>query len=172
MRRTSIALIGMMGCGKTITGKAVSKLSGMGFVDTDLAVEAACGRPIPEIFESDGEEAFRKLEEEAIAQAARQAWTVIATGGGAPVRPRNQSALKRSCIIFYLQASVDCLYERAKDSDRPLLLVDDPKKRIAELLAARDPIYRSICDKTLVCEDKTPEQAARQILSVFRTCPY
>ncbi|MDR1638600.1 MAG: shikimate kinase [Clostridiales bacterium] len=172
MRRTSIALIGMMGCGKSVTGKAVAKLSGMGFIDTDLAIESSCGRSIPEIFASRGEEVFRRLEEEAVAQAASKTWTVIATGGGVPLRRRNQGALRRACIIFYLWASADCLYERTKDGGRPLLQVEDPKKRLAELLAARDPVYRSLCDKLVPCDDRTPEQTARQILSIFRTCPY
>jgi shikimate kinase len=172
MGKTNIALMGLMGCGKSTVGIALSKSTGMAFLDTDSIVEEMAGCAISEIFAEKGEEHFRALEEKAVKEAARMSWTIIATGGGAVKRKANVKALRRTSIVFYLRAPVETLYERTLDSGRPLIEVPDPKGRLNELLIERDPLYRAACDKIISCEGKAPEQLAAQIIGMFRLLPY
>lgn len=137
-----------MGSGKTAVGLELAARLEVPFVDTDLLVEKTAGRSIPEIFREEGEEGFRRLETQAVADAttARDA-RVIATGGGAVLRPENWSRLSACGITIWLAAGpgtiVERLYpgqENAADS-RPLLAGADPLARITCLLEERRPLY-------------------------------
>jgi len=137
----SVILIGFMGTGKTAVGRAVAARLGRPFVDTDALIETRAGRPIPRIFAEDGEEAFRRLEAQAVADAADQSGAVIATGGGVVLSPANMDRLRRTGIVVALHADPKAILARVGGGgDRPLL-GGDPEQGIRRLLDERSTLY-------------------------------
>ena len=142
-----IALVGMPGSGKSTVGRHLARQLGWRFVDTDHEIERQIGGSIRSYFEQHGEAAFRELEQQAIERLCRQASTVLATGGGAVLREANRIALKTHCEVVYLRSSPEELFRRLRhDTQRPLLQVNDPLRRLRELFRERDPLYREACD--------------------------
>lgn len=139
----NIALIGMMGAGKTTISKLlIQKLSGFSFVDTDDLIVKSEKMSINDIFALKGEEYFRKIESEALASILFNDNQIISTGGGIVKSSTNLELLKEKSIIFYLKASVDTLYERVKNNkERPLLNDSDILKKIELLLCERKRLY-------------------------------
>jgi shikimate kinase len=116
---------------------------GLEFVDSDTEIERRIGAPIRDFFALHGEAAFRDIEQEVIDELASRAGSVLATGGGAVLRPSNRDALHSRTHVFYLRASPDELFRRLRhDTQRPLLQVADPLRRLRELYRERDPLYR------------------------------
>lgn len=145
--RQNIYLIGLMGAGKTTIGRAMSKRLGYRFVDSDHEIEARTGVSLPTIFEIEGEEGFRKREAQVIAGIATLTRRVVATGGGAVLRPENRDALRASGMVIYLDVPLATLCERTRnDKKRPLLQVSNPLEKLKQLHAERDPLYRGIAD--------------------------
>ena len=133
----------MPGAGKSTAGKHLAHALGLHFVDTDHEIERRIGRSIRSFFETEGEVAFRDLEEQVLAELVRQPAQVLATGGGAVLRPANRAALREHTTVIYLKASPEELYRRLRhDSQRPLLQVADPLRRLRDLHRDRDPLYR------------------------------
>jgi len=144
----NLILIGFMGCGKSSVGRELARMVGYDFVDTDaLIVEAAGGRPIPEQFETEGEERFRERETEILLGLGERQKLVVSTGGGLPLASKNQEALGLMGFVIWLDATADVILERvAVSGDRPLLNVKDPAGTIAKMLAERRPIYEEVSD--------------------------
>ena len=141
----NIYLVGMMGAGKTTVGRHLAKRLGRRFVDADHEIEARTGVRIPTIFEIEGEAGFRKRECQVIAELAKDATLVLATGGGVVLDPANREVLANSGLVIYLNAPPAMLFERTRhDRNRPLLRVPNPLAKIEELYAARDPLYREV----------------------------
>lgn len=141
----SIYLVGLMGSGKTTVAKLLAKRSGMQFVDSDHEVEARNGVNIPTIFEIEGEEGFRRRESQVIQDLVSKPGIVLATGGGAVLRPENRAALRSNGWVVYLNVPPTDLYERTRhDKGRPLLQTEDPLAKLRELYAYRDPLYREV----------------------------
>ena len=139
----SIALVGMPGCGKSTVGRHLARHLGMRFADSDAEVERRVGCSIRESFDRAGEDAFRDLEQQAIAELTAGDGVVLATGGGAVLRQPNRDALHARCQVFYLRASPEDLFRRLRrDTTRPLLQVADPLRRLREMFRERDPLYR------------------------------
>ena len=139
----NLALVGFMGCGKSSVGRLAAKDLGFEFVDTDTLVEQRAGISISEIFATEGEAAFRRLERETLAELETRTGHVIATGGGAIVDPKNLASLKRHALVVCLWAGAEAIHERTKhQSHRPLLQGDDPLGTIRQLLAEREPVYK------------------------------
>lgn len=137
------SLVGMPGCGKSTVGRQLSRQLGLRFVDSDQEIEQRIGMPIRDWFQLNGEESFRDLEQDVIDDLTQRDGVVLATGGGAVLRPSNRDALHSRTHVFYLRASPDDLYRRLRhDTQRPLLQVDDPLRKLRELYQARDPLYR------------------------------
>jgi len=133
----------MPGCGKTTVGRHLARQLGLQFVDSDHEIEARIGMPIRDYFASHGESAFRDVEAEVIEQLAGRPGIVLATGGGAVLRPSNRDALHSRMHVFYLRATPEDLHRRLRnDTQRPLLQVADPLRRLRELYRERDPLYR------------------------------
>ncbi len=133
----------MPGCGKSTVGRHLARHLGLRFVDSDLEIETALGTPIRDLFERNGEEAFRDLEQETIDALTQLPDTLLATGGGAVLRPSNRDALHSRCHVVYLRATPEELFRRLRhDTHRPLLQVQDPQRRLRELYRERDPLYR------------------------------
>jgi shikimate kinase len=149
--KENIALIGFMGSGKTTVGRVLSKQLEMKFVDLDKLVAAREKKTIPEIFEEKGEEYFRRLEREIVAEESRDNNTVISTGGGIIIDNENIKNLKKSSFVVYLDCEIDCIYERIKHSKtRPLILnAENVYEKINELYERRKMLYTISADYTV-----------------------
>ena len=167
-RIVNIALIGFMGAGKTSVGRLVAEQLHFDYLDTDEIIQSRTGRTITEIFSTDGEPAFRKLESELVAELAARTKTVIATGGGLPVNPQNLASLKTHALVVCLWASPEKIWERVKNqTHRPLLHDPDPQKKIRDLLAAREPFYKQ-ADVLLNTDLRSVREVAQQVVHQFR----
>ena len=145
--QVSIALVGMPGCGKSTVGRQLARQLGWRFVDSDHEIERQIGGSIRTFFEQQGELAFRELEQQMIAALTQQSEMVLATGGGAVLRQANRRALKAGCKVVYLRSTPQELFRRLRhDTQRPLLQVADPLKRLRDLFHERDPLYRDAAD--------------------------
>jgi shikimate kinase len=145
--KNNIYLVGMPGAGKTTVGRQLARRMQRSFIDADHEIEARTGVRIPLIFDIEGEQGFRDRESKVIAELAAESNLIVATGGGAVLRPQNRAALKQGGTVVYLHAAPRLLYERTRlDPNRPLLQVADPMSKIEELFAQRDPLYREVAD--------------------------
>ena len=173
----NIILVGFMASGKTSVGRALAvSLSraagargerGWTFIDADDVIVEHAGKPIHRIFSEDGEPAFRELESRVIADLCAGKRQVIASGGGAFVDPQNREVMLSGGRVFFLSASPAEILRRVREEDaggpiRPLLAVDDPEARIAELLGQRMPAY-SQAHHTIDTDGLTAEGVAERI---------
>lgn len=154
MQRALIALIGLPGGGKSTVGRQLARRLNARFVDSDAVLEERIGMPIRSYFELYGEDAFRDVEEAVInelmtAQADAQ-MQVVATGGGAVLRPANRARLREGSTVVYLRSSPDELFRRLRhDTQRPLLQVADPMAKLRELYEQRHPLYEQTAHYTV-----------------------
>ena len=162
----SLYLVGMMGSGKTSTGRPLAERLGYGFVDADAVIEQAAGCSIPDIFDRDGEAGFRSLESQVLSAISQRHSLVVATGGGVVTQPENWGML-HSGIVIWLDVMPDQLLQRlnADSTVRPLLQTADPEAALNELLNERRPLYAE-ADLTVVINDETPEAVADGILQL------
>lgn len=143
--RAIISLVGMPGSGKSTVGRHVARHLGLPFVDTDHLIERRIGCSIRDYFETQGEAAFRDVEQVVVDEVTRMAGHVVATGGGAVLREANQLALRDRTTVVYLRATPEDLARRLRhDTHRPLLQRNDgdPLRRLRSLFQERDPLYR------------------------------
>ncbi len=163
----NIALIGFMGSGKTSVGRALAELLGFRFVDTDELVEARVKKRITEIFEQEGEPAFRALEGAVVRELADAQGLVISTGGGLPTNPSNLDSLKSHALVVCLWASPEKIFERVgNQSHRPLLNVPNPLDRIRQLLELRTPFYKR-ADVLISAEGRPVREVAQQVATQY-----
>ena len=133
----------MPGCGKSTVGRHLARQLGLRFLDSDTDIERRIGMPIRDYFEQHGEAAFRDVEQDAIEELTALQGVVLATGGGAVLRPSNRDALHSRSHVFYLRATPEELHRRLRhDTQRPLLQVADPLRRLRDIYRERDPLYR------------------------------
>ncbi|AUT69737.1 shikimate kinase [Paraburkholderia hospita] len=143
----NVFFVGLMGAGKTTVGRAVARRLDRPFFDSDHEIEVRTGARIPVIFELEGESGFREREAQVIADLTGRESIVLATGGGAVLRPENRDALRAHGIVVYLRANPHDLWLRTRrDKNRPLLQTEDPKGRLEALYEVRDPLYRECAD--------------------------
>ncbi|MEW6022104.1 MAG: bifunctional shikimate kinase/3-dehydroquinate synthase AroKB [Pseudomonadota bacterium] len=143
----NIFLVGLMGSGKTTIGRLLARRLGRRFVDSDHAIEARTGASIPWIFEIEGEASFRRREAEMIRELTGQEGIVLATGGGAVLDPASRALLAERGTVIYLRAGIGSILQRTShDKNRPLLQTADPRRKLEQLLAQREPLYREIAD--------------------------
>ena len=148
MNRT-VALIGMMGAGKTRVGQALAARLGLRFIDADAEIEAAAGCSIEDIFATRGEAAFRDGERRVIRRLLRGPPHVLATGGGAFQNPDTRAAIAERAVSLWLKADLDVLWERiSRRSHRPMLKTPDPRGTLARLIEERYPVY-ALADLTV-----------------------
>ena len=134
-----------MGAGKTTIGRILARKLGKRFIDSDHEIEARSGASIPWIFEIEGEDSFRRREAEVIRDLCAEDGVVLATGGGAVLNARTRAMLAARGTVIYLRANVHSIMLRvANDKNRPLLQTADPRRRLEELMAQREPLYREI----------------------------
>lgn len=136
-----------MGAGKTTIGRLLARRLNMAFIDSDHEIEARTGATIPWIFEIEGEASFRRREADVIRDLTAQRGIVLATGGGAVLNPDSRALLAERGTVVYLRASVGSILQRTShDKNRPLLQTADPRKKLEDLTAQREPLYREIAD--------------------------
>ncbi len=165
----NVALIGPMGVGKSAVARLLGDWLSRQVVDTDVLVEQATGKRIAEIFESDGEAAFRALEADAITAIAERTHLVVACGGGAVVDPANAEALRSSAHVVRLHGDPAVLAGRVeagrRSGRRPLLAGDgDPEERLAALIAEREPAYAAAAHVCVEVGDRPVEAVAADVL--------
>ncbi len=168
--KSSIALIGFMGVGKTVVGKALAKKLNKRFIELDTMIERRAGKPIPEIFRQDGEIAFRELEIEVIKEVSKEKNLVIACGGGVVLNKINIDRLKRESIIVYLAASPGTILKRvlSDGETRPLLNVSDKAAEIRGLIRFRKPFYERAADIKIDTSKQDVDSIVGQIIIKIR----
>jgi shikimate kinase len=138
-----ISLVGLPGSGKSTVGRQLGRRLGLPFNDSDHVIEQRIGCSIRDYFEREGEAAFRDVEESVIRELTQAQACVLATGGGAVLRPANRQRLRDAGRVIYLRSSPEEVFRRLRhDTNRPLLQVPDPLGRLRTLYEERDPLYR------------------------------
>lgn len=150
--------------GKTTIGRQLAQLLGYEFLDSDREIEQRTGATIPWIFDMEGEEGFRRREQAMIDELTLRPSVVLATGGGAVIKPENRSCLKQRGIVVYLQADLDELLARTRnDKNRPLLQTEDPRNRLQALLEQREPWYLEVADLVFDTQQQNIKNAAKNL---------
>ena len=163
--KENIALVGMMGCGKSTIGKRIADQLNMHFLDVDELMEYENG-DIPSLFAQFGEEGFREMEAKLIKRVSTYENSVIATGGGAVIRESNRRNLKAHCYVIFLQVKPETLWRRVKRSDRPLAQQDFAD--FAKRYAARLPAYQEVADAVIVCDGKTRSAITKEVIQTIK----
>ena len=168
--KTNIALIGFMGTGKTAVAKVLAEKLSKKFIELDLLIEQTAGKSIPDIFQQDGEIAFRELEIDVTRQVAADNNSVIACGGGLVLNKINIDRLRQSSRMVYLTASPMVILRRTstEPGQRPLLEVDNPEQTIREMLKSRKPFYENAADITVNTSRLSIDAVAEEITNILR----
>jgi shikimate dehydrogenase len=156
----NIILIGMPGCGKSTVARQLGAMLGRKTVDADQEIEKAAGKTIPEIFAQDGEESFRQLETQVLAELGKCSGLIIATGGGCVTREENYPLLHQNGTIFWLQREISQL----PTDGRPL----SQATRLTEMYRIREPMYRRFADH-IIDNNGDPQAAASEILNILES---
>lgn len=160
----SFFLVGPMGAGKSTIGRQLARLLNLRFYDSDREIEKRTGADIPLIFELEGEDGFRKREQDVIEALTARPGIVLATGGGAVLSPANRRNLSANGYVIYLRTSVEQQLQRtAHDRNRPLLQTENPEQKLRDLLETRDPWYREVADWTV----ETDGRKAREVVQII-----
>ncbi len=165
LKKFHIALVGLPGSGKSTIGRYLAKRWSMPFVDVDVAIEEHIGCTIRDFFAKEGEPRFRDVEQEVLAALlARPEKTVVATGGGAVLKAENRQELTEHAQVVYLSASPHEIAKRLqRDTQRPLLQVDNPLQRLLDLHAIRDPLYKEVADFVVAGSGLSATQVAQRV---------
>ena len=168
--KSNIALIGFMGTGKTVVGGVLAEKLGRSFVELDSLIEQRVGKSIPDIFQKDGEIAFRELEIEVTKEVSKDNNLVIACGGGIVLNKINIDRLRENARMVYLTASPEAILKRvsSEEGQRPLLEVDNPTLTIRELLGFRKPFYERAADITINTSKLDINSVAEQIINKLK----
>ncbi|HYG26029.1 MAG TPA: shikimate kinase [Caulobacteraceae bacterium] len=159
LRRKTIALIGLMGVGKSSIGRRLATALALPFRDADAEVETAAGRSIAEIFAQFGEPAFRDGERKVIARLLDEGPHVLATGGGAFMNEQTRALIKERAVSVWLKADLEVLAKRvSRKGNRPLVVDKDPLEVLREQAKVRYPFYEQA--DVVVETGDTPHQVA------------
>lgn len=161
---TNIFLIGSMGAGKSTLGRLLASALKRPFYDSDKVIEERCGASIPWIFDLEGEEGFREREIQAIDDLTQLKGIILSTGGGSVIKPENRHCLKERGVVIFLRTTVEQqLLRTSKDRGRPLLQTEDPRKKLEELKAIRDPLYLATAHLVVDTDQRPPRQVMLDI---------
>ncbi len=165
-------LIGFMGAGKSSVGRLLAADLGVPFIDLDESITTQAGRSIPEIFESEGEEAFRQLETEALLSLQDSTHSVVACGGGVVLAAANRGTLKRMGTVLYLKVdAAEALARIGDTSTRPLLSGPAGAMAATSLLAARECLYEALADKVVDTRGLSIPEVAQSALKAISDRP-
>ncbi len=157
-----------MGAGKSTIGRLLSLELDLPFYDSDKVIEERAGTNIPWIFDVEGESGFRERETAAIDELTLFSDIILATGGGAVLKPENRAFLKARGSVIYLKTSVELQIERTRrDKNRPLLQTEDPTSVLQNLMDIRDPLYQEVCDFVVTTDKRNPKLVVSEIKRVL-----
>lgn len=163
----NIFLIGPMGAGKSTIGRHLAQMLHLNFLDSDSEIEKKTGADIAWVFDVEGEEGFRTREQEMLDELSQKHGIVLATGGGAVIRPENRSHLSARGIVVYLKTSVNKQLARTlKDKRRPLLQTSDPRSVLEALAEKRNVLYDEVADYTIETDEQSAKVVASQIIAL------
>lgn len=163
----TIALVGLMGAGKSSIGRRLAQALGLPFVDADVEIEAAAGASIEEIFAHDGEAVFRNGERRVIARLLDGPAQILATGGGAFMDPTTRGLIRKRAISVWLRADIETLLVRVgRRNNRPLLKTGEPRAVLARLIDERYPVYGE-ADITVDTVDGPPEATLAKVIDAL-----
>ena len=168
MSRT-IALVGLMGAGKSTVGRRLAEKVGRDFFDSDDEIEKAAGLSVTDIFNIHGEDEFRRGEQQVLRRLLEQPPHVLATGGGAYLNAETRELMRERAVTVWLNADLDTLWRRvSKRNTRPLLRRPDAKQVLTDLLEAREPIY-SQADLVVPSKEGPHSQTVNAILKALKS---
>jgi shikimate kinase len=161
-------LVGPPGAGKSTVGALLAERLGVGFVDSDALVEAAAGRPISDIFLTDGEPAFRAMERDAVARALAEHEGVLALGGGAVMTDEVRELLEGHAVVFLGVGLAAGVRRTGLSTARPLLAGVNPRATFAALLSERLPVYRAVARHEVATDDLAPDAVVDAVVAALR----
>ncbi|MEJ2131207.1 MAG: shikimate kinase AroK [Gammaproteobacteria bacterium] len=168
-RNRNVFLVGPMGAGKSTVGKIVAEQLGLDFLDSDREIEVRTGADIAWIFDVEGEQGFRDREEAVLDELTARSGVVVATGGGAIVRPETRKRLISRGIVIYLETPLSQQVERTSaDKRRPLLRNGEPQEILGRLQEERDPLYRETADLVFRADRRSARALAVEIVRTLR----
>ena len=167
MPRDNILLVGFMGAGKSVVGRLLARRLGRCFVETDEMIVAREGRPIPDIFRTEGEAYFRALEAEMVEALKLKSGEVIATGGGLPCREGRMAELRELGTVVFLDGDLAALHERASRTGRRPMLEGRPFEEVEKLYRERERYYRQ-ADIIVDTVGLGPDQVVAKVLAALR----
>jgi len=163
-----VVLVGMMGAGKTTIGRRLARRLDRPFVDSDEQVEARTGRTVREIFEADGEPAFRSVETDALCEALSSTTpSVVAAAGGTVLAEVNRDAMRAAGTVVWLRADPSVLADRVRNGVHRPLLADDPARVLRDLDAARRDLYESVAHHIVDTEGRKPDEVVDALVEVL-----
>jgi len=166
--KRNVFLIGPMGSGKSAVGRLLARRLDTPFYDSDAEIERRTGVNISYIFDREGEAGFREREREIIEELTRLEPIILATGGGAVLRPENRRCLAERGRVIYLQTSVEQQVERVRHAKhRPLLANVDPAAKLEQLMRDRASLYHSIADATISTDGRKVQSVAEEIFKAL-----
>ena len=173
MEQRPIALVGLMGAGKSAVARVLGERLGASVADLDAMVEAAEGCTVAELFERSGEPRFRRLEGELLTEVLRTGVGVVACGGGIVLDPAHREALREKCRVVWLEVSPDEAARRVSaggvpGAQRPLLAGGAARERLAALLAERAPLYAEVAHQRVNTDGLTTAEVADRVLAPER----
>jgi shikimate kinase len=160
-----IALVGLMGAGKTAVAQALGERLGASIADLDAMIEAEEGCSIAELFRREGEPWFRRRETELLRRVLASGTRVIACGGGIVLEVEGRSLLRDRCHVAWIEVTPAAAARRigAAAAARPLLAGDSSEARLAALLEARTPLYAEVAQVRVPSDGRTPAQVAEAV---------
>ncbi len=170
--KKTVAMVGMMGAGKTAVGQALARLLGVPFVDSDAEIERAANMTVAEIFARDGEAFFRRKESQVLERLLAGCPMVLSTGGGSFLAEANRRMIRDRGVAVWLDAPLDLLWARVRHrTSRPLLRTPNPRETLAALLAARAPLYAEADLRVPSEPELSIEDMARRVLAALAARP-
>ncbi|KAA0971607.1 shikimate kinase [Aureimonas fodinaquatilis] len=163
----SVALVGLMGAGKTTIGRKLAQVLQLPFVDSDAEIERISRMTISDLFAAYGEPEFRALEARVVARIAEDGPKVIGTGGGAYMNAATRQVLREHAVTIWLKADLDLLMDRvSKRPTRPLLQAPDPRQVMQDLIDKRYPVYAQ-ADLVVQSRNAKRETIAMEIVAAL-----
>lgn len=158
-------LVGLPGSGKSTIGRRLAKALGVGLLDTDVAIEQRTGRSIADIFATDGEQEFRRIEEDVVRAALADHDGVLSLGGGAVTSPGVRAALAGHTVVYLEISAAEGVRRTGGNTVRPLLAGPDRVEKYRALMAKRAPLYRRVATMRVDTNRRNPGAVVRHILS-------
>ncbi|KKA44748.1 MULTISPECIES: shikimate kinase AroK [Salinivibrio] len=166
--KRNIFLVGPMGAGKSTIGRHLAQQLHMEFYDSDSVIEDRTGADIAWVFDVEGEEGFRKREENVINDLTEEQGIVLATGGGSIMSKESRNRLSARGVVVYLETTIEKQLARTqRDKKRPLLQTDQPREVLESLAEERNPLYQEIADYVVRTDDQSAKVVANQIMALL-----